>query len=135
MKIKIKDIAMTVAGATAGAYAANLIDDQVTDMITDDKQELGAKIVLAVVGGIAATNTKGVMRDAIVAATGSFGNGAIETARAMTGSKPVKGMDEELEGIYEEIDAAMQGATDAEISGDNSPIISGANTEFNPEED
>jgi len=93
-KLKLKEIAYTALGSTAGAFGADFIDDKLSEQITDDKQEIGAKILLTAIGAYASTKTKGPIRDAIVAATGQFGFGAIETGRAMMSEeKPTKGIE------------------------------------------
>ena len=128
-KLKIKDIAMTALGATGGAYVADFIDDKVNDMIEDPKMELGAKLALTAVGAYAATKSKGAIRDAIVSATGQFGQGAIESAKAMMESndKPTKGVDDEIGAIYDEINEAMRG-NEATVTG-NEATVTGATYE------
>ena len=98
-------------------------------MIEDPKMELGAKLVLTAVGAYAATKSKGAIRDAIVSATGQFGQGAIESAKAMMESndKPTKGVDDEIGAIYDEINEALRG-NEATVTG-NEATVTGATYE------
>lgn len=128
-KFKFKDAAMTALGATGGAYGADFIDDQITDKVEDPKMEIGAKLLAFGAAAYFAQTSKGVVQHAAIAALGQFGQGIIESAKdMMTDSKPTKGVDEELQGIYDEIDEAlkMNGNT-ATVSG-NDPAVSGSET-------
>ena len=127
-KLKIKDIAMVALGATGGAYVADFIDDKITDMIEDPKMELGAKLALTAAGAYLATTQKGMLRDAAVSAVGQFGQGAIESAKAMmdgSADKPTKGMDDEIGAIYDEINEAMMQGNEATVTG-NEATVTGA---------
>lgn len=124
-KLKIKDAAMTALGATGGAYIADIIEDKINDMITDNKIEIGAKLMLVAGGAYFATTSKGIMRDAAIAAIGQFGKGIANSAKGMISGNN-EDISEELEGVYEEIEEAMNG-NEPIISG-NEPIISGNET-------
>jgi hypothetical protein len=123
-KLKIKDIAMVALGATGGAYIADFIDDKITDMIDDPKMELGAKLALTAAGAYLATTQKGIMRDAAVSAVGQFGQGAIESAKAMmeTSDKPTKGINDEIGAIFDEINEAMMNGNEAIVTGNEATV-------------
>ena len=123
-KFKIKDIAMVALGATGGAYVADFIDDKITDMIDDPKMELGAKLALTAAGAYLATTQKGMLRDAAVSAVGQFGQGAIESAKAMMdgSDKPTKGMEDEIGAIYDEINEAMMRGNEATVTGNEATV-------------
>ena len=127
-KFKFKDAAMTAVGATGGAYIADFVNDKVDEMIDDTKMEIGAKLLLVGIAAYTANSQKGMIRDAAVSALGQFGKGIAESARNMmsTSEKPTKGIDVELQGIYDEIEEAMRG-NDVSVTGDqNSTIVTGA---------
>jgi len=139
-KFKIKDAAMTALGATGGAFGGNWIDDQITEKVEDPKMEIGAKL-LAMAGAVYfSQQAKGFAKDAAIAAVGALGNGVVETARDMMGSddKPTKGINDELNGIYDEIDQALKmNGNDATVTGNdatvtgNDAVVTGANYEDN----
>lgn len=128
-KIDFKNMLMTGLSSTAGAFGGNKIDNLVEDKIEESGKEVGAKLALFALGCYASTKTKGAIRDGVVAATGAIGSGTIESIqRMMEEDKPTKGVDEELQGIYDEIKEAMNGANDVNVTGANDPTVAGANS-------
>lgn len=129
-KLKLMEIAKTAAFTAAGGYGGNMIDNLVEDKIEDSTTEVGVKLLMLGIGSYAASVTKGAIRDGIVAATGAIGNGTIESVQRMLEDKdkPTKGVESELEGIYDELREAMNGANDVNVSGANDVNVSGENS-------
>lgn len=130
-KFKFKDAAMTALGAIGGAYGADFIDDQIDDKIDDPKTELGVKLLAVAASAYFATTSKGMARDASIAALGQFGKGAIESAKTMMpgADKPTKGLNDELEGIYDEINETLRmSGNDATVTGNEAAVTGNEGT-------
>lgn len=127
-KFKFKDAAMIALGATGGAYIADWANDMIDEKVEDEKVEIGVKLLAVGACAYVASTQKGLAQTASISALGQFGKGVTESARAMMGgSKPTKGIDEEIGAIYDELEEAMKGTetvtgSEAAVTGNQATV-------------
>lgn len=135
-KIKPLDLGKTMLGAGGGALAGEIAADKIVDMVESDMAETGALVIGAAVGAYIEDTQKGMISSAGAGFAGEMMKkvlkkyipGMSDEAAAPTPSKAaVKGVEDEIGEIYDEIEKALavNGANDPIITGNNDPLIMG----------
>lgn len=128
-KINPINIGKKMAGAGLGAIAGEIAADKIVDMVESDMAETGALIICAAAGAYIADSQKGIFSDAGTGFAGELTKTVIKKYTGLGGGaeeapatkKAVKGVDDEIGEIYDEINKAL------EVRGTNEPIITGSN--------
>jgi len=129
-KINPMQIGKTMIAAGAGAYVGEMVSEKVMSMVDSDIAETGVLLIGSAIGayiedsqgGMIGSVGAGLSAEMVQMVIKKYvGGGSEEAAKVGPDGKPVKGVEDEIGEIYDEISKAL------EVNGTNQPLITGTN--------